>query len=186
MVSPSNVLRGGGTVAKLMDSLKRFFTMEEDSFAADGFDSDSVEEREAQRPGLRNAASPVPAPAPGPGGGQPGLARGGRSNLVGLPTPRKQEIVVLEPASFADAREIAESLKVKKCILLNMRKTDKELARRIVDFLSGISYAMEGNSQKVADNIFLFVPGHMEIVIADHQDHSPNKQDELIASGDGA
>ncbi|MBT9588117.1 cell division protein SepF [bacterium] len=171
-------------MAKLMDSLKRFFTMEEDSFAADGFDSDSVEEREAQRPGLRNAASPAPAPAPG--SGQPGLARGGRTNLVGLPTPRKQEIVVLEPASFADAREIAESLKVKKCILLNMRKTDKELARRIVDFLSGISYAMEGNSQKVADNIFLFVPGHMEIVIADHQDQAPNKQEDLIASGDGA
>ena len=169
-------------MAKLMDSLKRFFTMEEDSFAADGFDSDSVEDGEPQRPGLRNAPPPA---SPSPGHGQPGLARGGRANLVGLPTPRKQEIVVLEPASFADAREIAESLKVKKCILLNMRKTDKELARRIVDFLSGISYAMEGNSQKVADNIFLFVPGHMEIVIADHQDHAP-KQDELIASGDGA
>jgi FtsZ-interacting cell division protein YlmF len=169
-------------VAKMLDSLKRFFTMEEDSFAADGFDSES-EEREAQRPaGLRAAAQPAPA---APAQGQPGLARGGtRPNLVGLPAPRKQEIVVLEPASFADAREIAESLKVKKCILLNMRKTDKELARRIVDFLSGISYAMEGNSQKVADNIFLFVPGHMEIVIADHQDNSP-KQDELIASGDG-
>lgn len=169
-------------MAKLMDSLKRFFTMEEDSFSADAFDSDSVEERQnPPGPGLRNAASP-PATAPA---GQPGLARGGRSNLVSLPTARKQEIVVLEPASFADAREIAESLKVKKCILLNMRKTDKELARRIVDFLSGISYAMEGNSQKVADNIFLFVPGHMEIVIADHQEHSP-RQDELIASGDGA
>jgi len=171
-------------VAKMLDSLKRFFTMEEDSFAADGFDSES-EEREAQRPAGLRTAQPAAAPA-APAQGQPGLARGGaRPNLVGLPTPRKQEIVVLEPASFADAREIAESLKVKKCILLNMRKTDKELARRIVDFLSGISYAMEGNSQKVADNIFLFVPGHMEIVIADHQDHSP-KQDELIASGDGA
>lgn len=176
-------------MAKMLDSLKRFFTMEEDSFAADGFDSES-EEREAGRPGgLRQAGQAAAAPAQAPthpAPGQPGLARGGaRTNLVGLPTPRKQEIVVLEPASFADAREIAESLKVKKCILLNMRKTDKELARRIVDFLSGISYAMEGNSQKVADNIFLFVPGHMEIVIADHQDHAP-KQDELIASGDGA
>ncbi|MBS2033508.1 cell division protein SepF [bacterium] len=173
-------------MARMLDSLKRFFTMEEDSFAADGFDSES-EEREAQRPGgLRTAGQAATAPAQAPTQGQPGLARGGqRPNLVGLPSPRKQEIVVLEPASFADAREIAESLKVKKCILLNMRKTDKELARRIVDFLSGISYAMEGNSQKVADNIFLFVPGHMEIVIADHQDHSP-KQEELIASGDGA
>lgn len=175
-------------MARLMDSLKRFFTMEEDSFSADGFDSESLEEREAQRQvGLRGAPAAAAAPAQPPGQtpGQPGLARGGRNNLVSLPTPRKQEIVVLEPASFADAREIAEALKVKKCILLNMRKTDKELARRIVDFLSGISYAMEGNSQKVADNIFLFVPGHMEIVIADHQDHSP-RQEELIASGDGA
>jgi cell division inhibitor SepF len=171
-------------VAKLMDSLKRFFTMEEDSFAAEGFDSESLEEGEGNpRAHLRGAAAqPTAAAAPA---GQPGLARGARGNLVSLPTPRKQEIVVLEPASFADAREIAESLKVKKCILLNMRKTDKELARRIVDFLSGISYAMEGNSQKVADNIFLFVPGHMEIVIADHQDHAP-RQEELIASGDGA
>ena len=170
-------------MAKLMDSLKRFFTMEEDSFVAEGFDSDSLEEGQPQRGGgLRQAAAPPP-PAPGPG--QPGLARGGRNNLVSLPTPKKQEIVVLEPASFADAREIAESLKVKKCILLNMRKTDKELARRIVDFLSGISYAMEGNSQKVADNIFLFVPGHMEIVIADHQENGP-RQEEFIPSGDGA
>lgn len=176
-------------MAKIMDSLKRFFTMEEDSFAADQFDSEgeSLEERQAQRQaGLRHAAAGAPAPAmTSPGPGQPGLARG-RGNLVSLPTPKKQEIVVLEPASFADAREIAEALKVKKCILLNMRKTDKELARRIVDFLSGISYAMEGNSQKVADNIFLFVPGHMEIVIADHQDTHQAHKDELIASGDGA
>lgn len=174
-------------MAKIMDSLKRFFTMEEDSFAADGFDSESLEEQR----GLRNAAPLAAAgnAGPAPAGGAhvgAGLARGGRGNLVSLPTPRKQEIVVLEPASFADAREIAESLKVKKCILLNMRRTDKELARRIVDFLSGISYAMEGNSQKVADNIFLFVPGHMEIVIADHQDNAGAKQEELLASGDGA
>lgn len=178
-------------MAKIMDSLKRFFTMEEDSFAAE-FDSeneslDPAERAQAQGPrAVGPRAQAVPAPAPGPAQpGQPGLARG-RGNLVGLPAPRKQEIVVLEPASFADAREIAEALKLKKCILLNMRKTDKELARRIVDFLSGISYAMEGNSQKVADNIFLFVPGHMEIVIADHQDNHGGKQEELIASGDGA
>jgi len=162
-----------------MDSLKRFFTLEEESFASDGVDSESLE-RAADAPRLqhhpRHQASPAPAPN--------GLSR--PRNLVSVPQPKKQEIVVLEPASFADAREIAESLKVKKCILLNMRKTDKELARRIVDFLSGISYAMEGNSQKVADNIFLFVPGHMEIVIADHQEPGPSagKQEDLLASGD--
>jgi len=147
-----------------MESLRRFFTLEEENYSSDGLDSESLEAREAPR-------EPEPQPA----------ARQ-RGNLVPLPTPRKQEIVVLEPASFADAREIAEALKVKKCILLNMRKTDKELARRIVDFLSGISYAIEGNSQKVADNIFLFVPGHMEILFHDPQD-SPKGED-MIASGE--
>ncbi|MCA9796588.1 MAG: cell division protein SepF, partial [Candidatus Eremiobacteraeota bacterium] len=108
-----------------------------------------------------------------------------RSKLVGLPSPRKQEIVVLEPASFADAREIAETLKVKKSILLNMRKTDKELARRIVDFLSGISYAIDGHSQKVADQIYLFTPGHIEIVIPDQDQYaSGNKDDGVLASVD--
>ena len=153
-------------MAKLMESLRRFFTLEEENYSSDGLDSESLEAREAPR-------EPEPQPSP---------RQGQRGNLVSLPTPRKQEIVVLEPASFADAREIAEALKVKKCILLNMRKTDKELARRIVDFLSGISYAIEGNSQKVADNIFLFTPGHMEICFHDPQD-SPKGED-MIASGE--
>jgi cell division inhibitor SepF len=88
----------------------------------------------------------------------------------------------LEPASFADAREIAETLKLKKCILLNMRKTDKELARRIVDFLSGISYAIEGQSQKVADQIYLFTPGHFEIVF---HDQTGFKEEGVHVSGEG-
>lgn len=135
----------------MMDSIRRFFTLEEESFASDQLDSQSLEPSEQSH-------------TQHPRGGEP---RQRNSHLIGLPTPRKQEIVVLEPASFADAREIAETLKLKKCILLNMRKTDKELARRIVDFLSGISYAIDGHSQKVADQIYLFTPGHMEIVIPD-------------------
>lgn len=172
-------------MARIMDSLRRFFTLEEESFSAEAPESESIEahrERDiapALRPRQPMAQAPSPASVQ-----RPNRERG---NVVSFPQTRKQEIVVLEPASFADAREIAESLRVKKCILLNMRKTDKELARRIVDFLSGISYAMEGNSQKVADNIFLFVPGHMEIVIADHQESNSSgkgNESELLASGD--
>ena len=176
-------------MARIMDSLRRFFTLEEESFSVEAPESESIEPKGKDYPASRPRQA-VPPPAPAQAGAA--LQRHARGNVVSFPQPRKQEIVVLEPASFADAREIAESLRVKKCILLNMRKTDKELARRIVDFLSGISYAMEGNQQKVADNIFLFVPGHMEIVIADHQDPSAAKggggggggAEELLASGD--
>lgn len=150
-----------------MDSLRRFFTLEEESFSSDPIDSESLE------PSDYSAVS------------RAGAEVRSRSKLVGLPSPRKQEIVVLEPASFADAREIAETLKVKKSILLNMRKTDKELARRIVDFLSGISYAIDGHSQKVADQIYLFTPGHIEIVIPDQDQYaSGNKDDGVLASVD--
>ena len=170
-------------MARIMDSLRRFFTLEEESFSVEAPESESIEpQKEKENPAPRSRQVMAQGP------GQAGMQRHSRGNVVSFPAPRKQEIVVLEPASFADAREIAESLRVKKCILLNMRKTDKELARRIVDFLSGISYAMEGNSQKVADNIFLFVPGHMEIVIADHQDgpSAAKVGEELLASGDNA
>ena len=155
---------------RVMDSLRRFFTLEEESYSAESQDSESVSLSEYS---LSAAEHPVPE------------VRSNR-NLVGVPnTPtRKQEIVVLEPASFADAREIAETLKLKKCILLNMRKTDKELARRIVDFLSGISYAIEGQSQKVADNIYLFTPGHFDIIIPT-QDQFGGGKDDVMKSGEG-
>ncbi|MCA9775081.1 MAG: cell division protein SepF [Candidatus Eremiobacteraeota bacterium] len=155
---------------RVMDSLRRFFTLEEESYSAESQDSESVSLSEYS---MSAAEHPVPE------------VRSNR-NLVGVPnTPtRKQEIVVLEPASFADAREIAETLKLKKCILLNMRKTDKELARRIVDFLSGISYAIEGQSQKVADNIYLFTPGHFDIIIPTQDQFGGNK-DDVMKSGEG-
>ncbi len=153
-----------------MDSLKRFFTLEEESYNSQSQDSDQMDFSDYS---VSAADHPVPE------------VRSSR-NVVPLPTQhqpqRKQEIVVLEPASFADAREIAETLKLNKCILLNMRKTDKELARRIVDFLSGISYAIEGQSQKVADQIYLFTPGHFDIII---HDQLGGKEEGVHVSGEG-
>ena len=165
-----------------MDSLRRFFTLEEESYSAEAPDSESMEPKEREQPARPRPQAPMERTTHHPAV----ASRHTRGNVVSFPQQRKQELVVLEPVSFADAREIAESLRLKKCILLNMRKTDKELARRIVDFLLGISYAMEGNSQKVADNIYLFVPGTMEIVIADHQEAASPKQghEDLLASGD--
>jgi cell division inhibitor SepF len=152
---------------RVMDSLKRFFTLEEESYSPSSTDSDGMDFSDYS---VSAAEHPVPE------------VRSNR-NVVSLPTQqRKQEIVVLEPASFADARDIAETLKLKKCILLNMRKTDKELARRIVDFLSGISYAIEGQSQKVADQIYLFTPGHFEIIF---HDQNGFKEEGVHVSGEG-
>lgn len=167
--------------ARIMESIRKFFTLEEDSFSSDVLNSESVS--------TSSSAAATPATPLGRGGGPapaPAAAQPRRNNnVVGLPSSRKEEIVVLEPASFADAREIAEALKVKKSILLNMRKTDKELARRIIDFLSGISYAIGGHSQKVADQIFLFTPGHIEILVPDPNTYQAAGGDPESVSLDG-
>lgn len=78
---------------------------------------------------------------------------------------RKQEIVVFQPGSFSDAQQVAEHIKAKKVVIINMKRTDKELGKRIIDFLSGISYAVDAKLQKIADNIFLLAPLHIEINI---------------------
>lgn len=91
-----------------------------------------------------------------------------RPRIVAL-NHRKQEVIIVEPTSFAEAREVAEALKQKKSIIINMRATDKELSRRIVDFLGGISYATDGHMQKVTDFIYLFTPSHIEISTANRR-----------------
>ncbi len=128
----------------MMEKLRQFFTMDGDYSQSDEVSSE-----------VSMAAPPV-------GARREGRARG---TLVGLPSPKKQEVLILEPGSFAEAREIAEALKVKKCVILNMRRTDKELSRRIVDFLSGMAYALDGYTQKVAEQIYLFTPSHIEIMV---------------------
>jgi cell division inhibitor SepF len=168
--------------ARIMDSIKRFFTLEEESFASNELDSESLEPDRSRTEVPPKGYSPrhsTPMPA------APSLTRQ-RGNLMSVPQTKKQQIVVLEPVSMTDAKEIAENLREKKCILLNLRKTDKELSRRIVDFLNGISYAMEGSSKRVADQIYLFVPGHLEIVAAeDHDGQGGGKAEDRMSSGGG-
>lgn len=139
-----------------MEKIRRFFTLEEEYSFSDEVSSD--------------ASGPAPAATTAPAAQSATRTQARpRGTLISLPSPKKQEVVILEPGTFAEAREIAEALKVKKCIILNMRRTDKELSRRIVDFLSGISYALDGYTQKVADQIYLFTPAHIEIFVPERQ-----------------
>ena len=76
----------------------------------------------------------------------------------------QKEIVVIEPISFEDVQKIADHLKNQQAVVLNLQGLENELARRIVDFTSGVIYAIEGSLQKIAEGIFLFVPSSIEII----------------------
>ncbi len=75
----------------------------------------------------------------------------------------RQQMVLVRPETFADATAIATSLREKRGIVLNLEGVDKALARRVVDFLSGCAYALDGNVKKVAVATYVFCPNNMEI-----------------------
>lgn len=88
---------------------------------------------------------------------------GRRAPILRLHTTRQMEIVVLQPRTFDDARTAAEYLKGRRPIVVNLREADREVAQRIVDFLCGVDYALDGHLQRVAEDIFLFTPQHVVI-----------------------
>ena len=76
----------------------------------------------------------------------------------------KQEVVLFHAKTFDDAARAADELRKRKAIILNMENVDKSLTRRVVDFLSGSVYAMDGSVKKIAQSTYLFCPYNMDVV----------------------
>lgn len=76
----------------------------------------------------------------------------------------KQEVVLFHAKTFDDAAKAADELRKKKAVILNMENVDKSLTRRVVDFLSGSVYALDGSVKKVAQATYLFCPHNMDVV----------------------
>jgi len=76
----------------------------------------------------------------------------------------KQEVVLFHAKTFDDAAKAADELRKKKAVILNMENVDKSLTRRVVDFLSGSVYALDGRVKKVAQSTYLFCPHNMDVI----------------------
>ncbi len=75
----------------------------------------------------------------------------------------KFKLMVIEPKGFDECSKLVDSLKSRKPIIVNLEKLDSDTARKIFDFLGGATYALNGNVQKVANNIFVFAPENVSI-----------------------
>ncbi len=98
-----------------------------------------------------------PAPAAAP------AASTGFSGQV-LNMANKQEVVLFHAKTFDDAAKAADELRKRKAVILNMENVDKALTRRVVDFLSGSVYALDGSVKKIAQCTYLFCPHNMAVV----------------------
>ncbi|HLS88782.1 MAG TPA: cell division protein SepF [Sphingobacteriaceae bacterium] len=88
-----------------------------------------------------------------------------RANLVSIPggTPLVR-MIVFTPEDFDQVQLMADHLKNRRPVVLNLEGVDKELAQRILNFLSGTIYALNGEMHRVASNVLLFAPGNVEII----------------------
>ncbi|MGP1469981.1 MAG: cell division protein SepF [Schwartzia sp. (in: firmicutes)] len=75
----------------------------------------------------------------------------------------RMKVVVIEPRSFDDVQQVANCLKEKKPVVINFENTDAEDAKRIIDFISGTTYALAGDIKKVGRNVFLCAPNNVNV-----------------------
>ena len=86
-----------------------------------------------------------------------------RSKVVNIHATTQLKVIPVKPERFENASEIADQLKDKRTVVLNLESTNKDVARRLIDFLSGVAYAGEGKIKKVAANTYIITPYHVDI-----------------------
>ena len=150
------------------DSVKKFTQPyaddEYDEFEEDevveGFEEVPAERPARQRRPLFGATATEEAPAYTPASST--NVSGFSGHVVSM--NNKQEVVLFHPANFNDTSTAADHLRNKKAVIVNMENVDKAMSRRVVDFLSGCAYALDGKVKKVAQATYLFCPHNMDVV----------------------
>lgn len=96
-------------------------------------------------------------------GSDRGGASDSRRKIVNIHATTQLKVVLVKPERFEAASEIADHLKEKRTVVVNLESTHKDIARRLIDFLSGVAYAGEGKIKKVAANTYIITPYSVDI-----------------------
>jgi cell division inhibitor SepF len=159
-------------------ALVYFGIAEEDEYWDDELSAErSLERTYAERPNVRRLHRPrhraeefedwsEPEAAPPPRQSPFGSRRSGRAALEAVApvaTTTAQKVHLVIPRSFNDAQAVADRFKDGVPVILNLQSADPELAKRLIDFSSGLSYALDGGMQRVADKVFLLTPRNVEV-----------------------
>ena len=86
------------------------------------------------------------------------------SKVVNINTTTQMQVVLVKPDRFDNVSEIAEHLRSRHAVVLNLEATNKDVARRLVDFLSGCAYALDGKIKKIAISTYIITPYNVDIV----------------------
>jgi cell division inhibitor SepF len=87
-----------------------------------------------------------------------------RNKVVNIHATAQLQVVLVKPERFENSTEIADHLRDKRTVVLNLENTPKEVARRVLDFLSGVAYAQDGKIKKVAVSTYIITPYNVDIL----------------------
>ncbi|MHC0037245.1 cell division protein SepF [Pseudoneobacillus sp. C159] len=126
----------------IKSKFKTFFYLDDNS---DDYEEDFVEEEE-QEPAKQLKKSTA------------------KQNIVSLQSIQKSsKMVLIEPRVFAESQEIADHLKSRRSVVVNLQRIERDQAQRVIDFLGGAVYALGGDIQKIGIDIFLCTPDNVEV-----------------------
>lgn len=131
---------------KLMDKVLGFMGFEEENAEED--EKRSHEEAQEEQPWLKKREKDKDKD---------------KGAILSLHAQRQVRVVVVEPRSFDEVQGITDNLKNRRPVIVNLEQAEPDLAKRVVDFVSGATYALNGSLQKVGSGIFLFVPNNVDI-----------------------
>ncbi len=141
----------------LMDELKRIARPYEDDDVDDGFDDfDTMGTGRLTREKAAPKAESVSYDSD--------RAERRSNKVVNIHTTTQLQVVLVKPDRFENAAEIADHLREKRTVVLNLEQTSKDVSRRILDFLSGAAYAQEGKVKKVALSTYIITPYNVDIL----------------------
>jgi cell division inhibitor SepF len=145
---------------------------EDEDWDEDGYvTNEELERSYSERPNVRrlsprrrrNEFEDWTDPEPQQGGGQTAVLRPRPRAVEAAPGEASVRVHLVVPRSFNDAQQIADKFKEGTPVILNLQGSDADLSKRLIDFASGLTYALDGGMQRVADKVFLLTPRNVEV-----------------------
>ena len=158
----------------LLDKFKEIITENDDDFD-DYYDDDNRDyglaapERAERQERSRHERAPKPERQERP------RSRGRDDKVVNIHTTTQLQVVLVKPERFEEAASIGDNLNAKRTVVLNLESTNRDIARRLLDFLSGVAYAKNGRMERIAAHAYLLVPNG-----ADFQGEEPEEESSVF------
>lgn len=137
-----------------LDKVKNMVNVSEDDYY-DELESDDYQGNEPQQEEYEEPRRPARRARE---------SRGGADNVVNIHTTAQLQVVLAKPESFEEAKSVVDNLNEKRTVVINLESTNRDMARRLVDFFSGAVYANRGTLKRVANNTFIITPYNVDVM----------------------